>query len=166
MELKKSIDTTTLTFEDRNKIYTVKINLKVINNMTQNTVKAQFNETGGILIGHYEGNPSTAYITEATPQPNDSKSSRFRFLRGTEGLKEKLDLAWSKGNYYLGEWHYHPHGSTTPSVTDATEMKNISLNKHLFCANPILVIIGDGNLSVNYSISIINNGKLELLSQI
>ena len=65
-------------------------------------------ETGGVLIGHYNETLDTAVATRATGPPPDSQRRRTAFYRGTQGLHELLRVLWSKKEYYLGEWHYHP----------------------------------------------------------
>ncbi len=81
-------------------------------------------ETGGIIIGYYDDMCKNAVITEFTNPPEDSKSDRFRFYRGIQGLKKLLQQRWKERNeYYLGEWHLHPGSSPTPSATDIAQMK-------------------------------------------
>lgn len=100
-------------------------------------------ETGGILIGKYSDDCTTAIINEATSPPNDSKHRLSTFFRGTKSLMNKLDSAWQNGYYYLGEWHYHPNSSSEPSLTDRKQMVTLSTNKKLNCPEPILLIIGE-----------------------
>jgi len=44
-------------------------------------------EVGTSLIGYYALHGFDAYITDIAPLPSDSKSSRFTFFRGINGLK-------------------------------------------------------------------------------
>ena len=74
------------------------------------------NETGGILVGRYNENHDTAVVTRATGAPSDSTATRRGFRRGIRGLRAFLARLWREGHeYYLGEWHYHPHGPPEPS---------------------------------------------------
>ena len=57
-------------------------------------------------------------------------------------MKKILDLAWDQGQYYLGEWHYHPNVSSTPSKTDKKQMIILSQDSKLKCPEPILIIVG------------------------
>jgi integrative and conjugative element protein (TIGR02256 family) len=98
------------------------------------------NETGGILLGHYPG-LNTASITQIIGPPSDSKSGRYWFLRGVKGLSILLANAWKKNEYYLGEWHYHPNGTTEPSQQDLTQMRKISKNSQYNCPEPVMIII-------------------------
>lgn len=101
------------------------------------------NETGGILIGKYSEDLKRAQVTIITGAPEDSKSGRTWFHRGTNGLQQLLDELWERqGLFYLGEWHYHPGGTPTPSIQDIVEMNKISKNKAYTCPEPILIIVG------------------------
>lgn len=74
-------------------------------------------ETGGILVGHYTSDKSTAVVTEALPPPKDSMRGRSWFHRGISGLRGLLVKCWNNQvrTYYIGEWHYHPVSILEPS---------------------------------------------------
>lgn len=100
------------------------------------------NETGGILIGRYNASFDTALVSEATPAPPDSRAGRNWFYCGTQGLLSLLDEAWKDGHYYLGEWHFHPLASPTPSETDRRRLRDIAQDERYHCAEPLLLIFG------------------------
>lgn len=100
-------------------------------------------ETGGILVGKYSSDLTTAIVLHIDGPTEDSKSGSTWFFRGVKGLKKKLEIFWRKEQlYYLGEWHYHPLSSPQPSKTDEQHMKSITKNENTSCENPILLIIG------------------------
>ena len=99
-------------------------------------------ETGGVLTGYYNAGHDTAIITRATEPPPDSQSGRTRFYRGTQGLNNMMEHLWENGEYYLGEWHYHPNGSAYPSGVDISQMREIAKDSAARCPEPILLIIG------------------------
>lgn len=108
--------------------------------------KAERIETGGILIGYYYDDKSTAVITEATPPPKDSVSNTFAFQRGVSGLRTLLIEHWrnkKKRKYYLGEWHYHPTTHLEPSGIDLTQMILINQTAEYHCKQPIMILLGD-----------------------
>lgn len=107
-----------------------------------NSVKSGRNETGGILIGRYTDNGRTAVIVEATPRPRGSRFGWAWFQRSNAGLNKILDQRWKDGLHYLGEWHFHPGGSPSPSGPDIVSMQSISSNRQYHCREPILLIIG------------------------
>lgn len=99
-------------------------------------------ETGGILLGRYSMDMRTAIVTQASGPPPDSRATPTTFLRGTTGLQEKLDVAWEQsGDYYLGEWHTHPHADPMPSSLDDRQLRQISQGSYN-CPEPLLLILG------------------------
>lgn len=102
-------------------------------------------ETGGLLLGRYLDEQS-ALVTSISGPPPDSVQQPMTFTRGTEGVDTWLhQQQMEHGRYYLGEWHFHPDGSTTPSPTDKQQMKSIARNPDYNCPEPILVVAGDSN---------------------
>jgi integrative and conjugative element protein (TIGR02256 family) len=99
-------------------------------------------ETGGILIGHYSDDSRFAHITDLVPAPSDSISKRFSFQRGIRGIQKFLNQMWPRRRYYLGEWHFHPDGSASPSDTDENQMRSIAYSGSYHCPEPVLMIIG------------------------
>lgn len=102
-------------------------------------------ETGGVLVGAYSMDHTTADVTLAAGPPPDSHHGPTRFHRGTAGLRRLLQRLWSRPRdhrtYYLGEWHLHPDAAPTPSRTDLAQMRTIAEGPHS-CPEPILVIVG------------------------
>lgn len=119
-------------------------------------------ETGGILVGRYNCRRDTAIITMVAGPPADSTSKRTRFYRGVHGLQSTLDDHWSKGEYYLGEWHYHPDGSPHPSDTDQRQMRDIAGDSHAQCPEPILIIVG-ANRTISVQVFPLNEAAVTLI---
>ncbi|WP_185805426.1 Mov34/MPN/PAD-1 family protein [Bacillus canaveralius] len=118
------------------------------------------NETGGILIGTYKENFTCASVSEILKAPPDSKAGPTWFFRGTKGVKKKLDNLWvEKKHYYLGEWHFHPNGSSDLSNQDIKQMTLIANDNAYKCPEPILLIIGGNLLSWEYSSYVFPKGK-------
>jgi integrative and conjugative element protein (TIGR02256 family) len=103
-------------------------------------------ETGGILLGKYSIDSSVAHILDYSGPPSDSQQRGRSFLRGVNGLKALIDRQWKVGQYYLGEWHYHPHSSSTPSQQDIHQMQQIAADPKYKCPEPILLIVGGSTL--------------------
>jgi len=102
------------------------------------------NETGGILIGHYNDQLDRALVTKVTGPPGDSRAGRAFFVRGTRGLQRLINRLWrSKSSYYLGEWHFHPQGDGTPSGVDRDQMERIAKSPAYLCPEPILLIVAN-----------------------
>jgi integrative and conjugative element protein (TIGR02256 family) len=123
-----------------------------VQSMLDASVKARCRETGGILIGRYGPGGWVADVVEATPKPRGSRSGWFWFQRSNEGLAALLEERWREGYHYLGEWHFHPRGSPTPSGNDRRAMAKIALDDVYRCPEPILVILG-GRPKSDWSLS-------------
>jgi integrative and conjugative element protein (TIGR02256 family) len=103
------------------------------------------NETGGVLIGHYSTARDCACVSSIIPPPKDSVNTPTTFVRGTRGLKALLNKLYrSEGNYYIGEWHFHPNAVPQVSGVDHNQMCRISRSVAANCVEPILLIIGGG----------------------
>jgi integrative and conjugative element protein (TIGR02256 family) len=99
-------------------------------------------ETGGILVGHYSADLALAHLTGLVPAPSDSIAKRFSFQRGIRGLQQVLRKLWREKKYYLGEWHFHPDGSASPSPTDRDQMRSIADAFDYRCPEPVILIVG------------------------
>lgn len=99
-------------------------------------------EYGGLLIGRYTADHSTAVI-EKTILPKRYKASRYYFERGSEGLKEELEALYQQEPklFYVGEWHTHPDGPVDPSGRDKATMAQLVKEENVFIYNPILLIL-------------------------
>ena len=74
-------------------------------------------ETGGILLGHDLG--GRLFVTVAgEPGPNAVRRTDG-FVRDLDHARGLGDAAYEHdGSVWIGEWHTHPGGPTTPSPTD------------------------------------------------
>lgn len=120
----------------------VTISAKALSMMAEFARKRCRRETGGILVGHYSDDLTTARVEFVSDEPPDSRAGRTWFVRGKVGLAAMLEQAWDEGRYYLGEWHSHPGSSATPSGPDLSSITKLARDRALVCRRPILVIIG------------------------
>ncbi len=77
-------------------------------------------ETGGVLLGTWDLTSRIVYIADTIPAPPDSKKRVTSFIRGCEGLLDKVahaGRATSGMLQYVGEWHSHPNGFGTAPAT-------------------------------------------------
>lgn len=92
------------------------------------------NETGGILLGTRDMTRRILYVVDTIPSPPDSKQWPDAYIRGVEGLSDRIDDTFrrSAGNVsYLGEWHSHPTG--TPCSPSADDRQFLAwLAQHMF----------------------------------
>lgn len=74
-------------------------------------------ETGGILLGHDDGD--SMYVTVAGGPGARAARERHRFLRDLGHAQRLADDAYdSDGSVWVGEWHTHPDGPPEPSEVD------------------------------------------------
>lgn len=80
------------------------------------------NETGGVLVGHFDTHHHVCSVVDMIPSPPDSVEWPISYIRGCEGLNEKIEeigQATLGQLQYVGEWHSHPDScSTAPSNDD------------------------------------------------
>lgn len=157
--IKKKMDN--LFFQDNSRLYSINLSKEAYKQMLCYCNKANPYETGGVLIGNYSSNQAVANILQITPPPKNSKHAKCNFHRGSSGLKKVLDEVWKQGQYYLGEWHYHPNASSLPSSLDRSQMIRLSQDKRLNCPEPILIIIGGSKDNWNLNVRLyVNNQEI------
>ena len=110
------------------------------------------NETGGVLIGMYDLPRKTVYVVDTIHSPGDSKERPTLYIRGCEGLEERvIDIsAETAGELeYIGEWHSHPDGcSCAPSNDDLNLFANITDRMTAAGYPALMAIVGQCNQSV------------------
>lgn len=142
----------TLTARTADGVYAVVIEADPMSEIDRLCSTAGEVETGGILIGCYSEDRSTALVSEVTSSPPDSRKHATSFVRGVVGLREILRQRWraKERKHYIGEWHFHPATTVVPSSDDFDQMKTIAQDRAYSCKEPILLILGQsarqGNL--------------------
>lgn len=124
--------------------YRLVIEAGVLDDLDRMCAAAGHMETGGVLVGRYSTDLTTAIILEATPPPPDSRRGPSWFNRGILGLREMLRRRWrsKKRTYYVGEWHFHPAARVEPSAEDIAQAYSICYEENYHCAEPLLLILG------------------------
>ncbi len=135
-------------------MYSLAIGAEVLNLLYSMCVKAGHFETGGVLIGRYSPDLTTALVLEATLPPSDSRRGTSWFNRGIAGLHEMLDRRWHSKNrsYYVGEWHFHPAAYVEPSEKDFAQMYRICSDPKYRCPEPVLLILGRQSIGQERSV--------------
>lgn len=127
--------------------------------------RADHLETGGILVGSYSEDGTGARVNEALGPPRGSRSTPTEFTRNS-GLSKPLQRRWIKRQYYLGEWHSHPKGRTSPSCQDRRQMAEIGNDAAYFCPNPILIIVGRSKGDWRLGVWVLAAGELLRLREV
>lgn len=122
------------------------------------------NETGGVLIGSFDMQRTRIYLVDQIPSPPDSKEWPTAYIRGVEGLAERLSEI---SNYtaqqliYIGEWHSHPFlSSTNPSNDDIKLFEWLGEQRLCDGLPAVISIVGDNNISL--FVDDINSGRAEI----
>ncbi len=107
------------------------------------------NETGGILIGSFDTQYKIIYIVDFTLAPINSKEYPYAFIRGDEGLSDKIKSVQfvTLGKLtYVGEWHSHPEQSECiPSKDDKEILQWIGNYMSGEGLPAVMLIAGDRN---------------------
>jgi len=156
VEFRLSVKNTTMgNYEawSTDRCYGLRIPSKVIERILELCRRASCVETGGILVGYYAKSHDCAIVTACSSAPKDSHCGRRYFQRGVHGLQHWLNTLWNRGRrrYYLGEWHYHPHGSSDLSSIDVAQMKR-DAEDDSYCCPELLMLIVAGDACDQYSI--------------
>ncbi|MCC6676326.1 MAG: Mov34/MPN/PAD-1 family protein [Phycisphaerales bacterium] len=132
-----------LEFKAERSPFAVRLTGRALAQLIAMCIAAGRDETGGLLIGRYSPDHRTAIVEIATGPGGDSRAGRAWLIRGVKGLQRLLDGLWSRsGGYYLGEWHFHPGASPTPSRQDVSQMRAIAESARYHCPEPVLAILG------------------------
>jgi hypothetical protein len=131
--------------------WTVVIDQWLIDHLHQLRKERLPNETGGVLIGMHDVLRKTVYVVDTIHSPADSKEKPTLYIRGCEGLEERVLAINSEtaGELeYIGEWHSHPDGcSCAPSTDDLRLFANITDRMTAAGYRAFMGIVGDQNQS-------------------
>lgn len=119
------------------------------------------NEYGGFLTGYYSENFDKLFLDDFV-LPHKYKGIPCLFERSIDGMKDYfINLFDKKKQYYVGEWHTHPNGSSMYSQTDLDAMKQIEACETVNIKNPILLILSINTECINdFSFYLYNKGEL------
>lgn len=119
------------------------------------------NEFGGFLIGKYSNDFKTLYIEDYI-LPKKYKGFPFIFERSIDGIIDIFKKLFNQKNqYYIGEWHTHPDGSTMYSQTDLNAMVQTVECETVQIKNPILLILSVSKQKLNkFTFYFFENNKL------
>lgn len=146
-------DFATMVLRTPDRRFGVTLSGDVLGELLRHCVAADDHETGGLLIGAYTDRFDMAVVHRVTGPSPDSQAGPTWFRRGVQGLQELLQKRWRmEGDYYLGEWHFHPGALPQPSGDDHAQMQTISRSPPYRCPEPILVILG-GDPAGEWSVS-------------
>jgi len=134
---------------------------KLLNKLGTIGTKHFPNEFGGFLLGNYSKDFKSLLISDYI-LPEKYKAHPTLFERSIEGIVSRFRKIFKEKNqYYVGEWHTHPNGSTMFSQTDLNAMIETVECDTVHIKNPILLILSVSQTALNnYTFYYYNNKKL------
>src|SRR6266849_1420647 len=123
------------------------VHRSVLRQLHDEAQRAFPNETGGVLMGYWIDDASQVVITDVVgPGPRaihytksfvpDHDFQEERIAR----IYEESDRIWT----YLGDWHTHPHGSSSLSRRDRQTLRAIAMHSEARCPLPLMAILAGG----------------------
>lgn len=120
----------------------------LIEKIGETAIKKYPDEFGGFLVGRYSEDFKSVEVTDYI-LPKKYRNSPALFQRSTYDIEKIFkELFIAKKEYYIGEWHSHPNGSTIFSQTDLKAMKESVDCPTVIIKNPILLIVSINRLSL------------------
>jgi hypothetical protein len=127
--------------------WTICLDAELLHRLSTRRSSVLPNETGGVLVGHYDMQRKIVYVVDSVLAPPDSTEYPFAFIRGHSGLPEEMARIRkiTFGNLdYVGEWHSHPEGhGCEPSSDDAVLFGWLSHYLEPLGKPALMIIVGD-----------------------
>jgi hypothetical protein len=127
--------------------WTVRFDEHVLNRLSGLREQKLPNETGGVLLGHFDTQRCVCSVIEVIESPPDSEEWPTSYIRGCKGLQEKVlqaEATTLDQIGYVGEWHSHPKGAAVrPSVDDLKAYAWLDARMLAETLPAIMIIIGD-----------------------
>lgn len=95
---------------------------------------------------------SLIYLIYQICEPKGSVCTPCSFIRGCEGLNasfEEVQIKTANLVRYLGEWHSHPNGPSSPSEADKRQYAEMSKHQEYEDVPFIQMIMGNSDLYLN-----------------
>lgn len=101
-------------------------------------------EVGGWLLGYSDEELGAVVVTHITPP---SRGTPFSIRISGRHHRRYFDEAWnaSAGNVtFLGDWHTHPGGPSTPSERDEEAMRQVAVDPDFGTGPTVIAIVATG----------------------
>lgn len=138
----------------------IHISRSVLRKIEENITTHYPKEFGGVFIGFKE---NKNFIITNILIPDKYENGKTVFVRHPGSLNERLKHIHKLTNGkigYLGEWHSHPDGPTSPSKVDLNAMRNIAKDKNITIDEPLLMIAQIGSVPYDNELYIYSDKKL------
>lgn len=101
-------------------------------------------ESGGVLLGWREAGGSGAVVAGIIGPGPRAVHKRARFSPDSGWQRTEIARAYDASERrlsYLGDWHSHPAGGTTPSLRDEKTARRIGRSRAARVAHPVMIIV-------------------------
>ncbi len=137
-------------FNEELKNLKITISASALKLMEEESSRAKFTETGGVIAGTGSIETGKVHISHASLPGPRARATRYFFQHDRKYCQKFLDdlAIQSSGKIdYLGEWHKHFELVPRPSGTDVKTLMSIAENSDYHVRRPLLLIIGVNNRS-------------------
>ncbi|SDY83376.1 ThiF family adenylyltransferase [Hymenobacter psychrophilus] len=120
-----------------------------------------FRETGGVLLGAFDTQRRQIYIVDHITAPLDSQERGDSFIRGVEGLLDKVEAVKKLTNGqldYVGEWHSHPPNNGTRPSTDDRKLFSWLCDHRIADGLPAVMAIAGDNVNISWYVDDLAKG--------
>jgi integrative and conjugative element protein (TIGR02256 family) len=104
-------------------------------------------ESGGVLLGYWAGEPACPVVTQAVGPGPKAIHDRCWFIPDYEFHEREVSRLYSdsKGTLqYMGDWHSHPGVSGRLSKKDRSTLLRIAKARAARAPRPLMLILGYG----------------------
>jgi hypothetical protein len=105
------------------------------------------------LLGSFDTQRRQIYLVDHITAPLDSQERSDSFIRGIEGLFEKVERVKKLTNGqldYVGEWHSHPPNSGTRTSADDRKLFGWLCDLRIADGLPALMAIVGDNINISW----------------
>jgi hypothetical protein len=123
----------------------------------------RFRETGGVLLGTFDTQRRQIYLVDHVPAPSDSQERSGSFIRGTNGLFDKVERVKKLTNGqldYVGEWHSHPPNNGTKTSADDKKLFGWLCDHRTADGLPALMAIVGDNINISWYVDDLAQGRV------
>lgn len=127
--------------------WTVVTDQSLLDKVAKTRLEKLSNETGGVIVGAHDMERKILYAVDVLPSPPDSTEWPNLYIRGSEGLAQRVEEAEriTDGQLgYVGEWHSHPRSHTpSPSTDDRKAFAWLQEHLEMDGLPAVMLIVGE-----------------------
>ena len=121
----------------------------------------QDKEAGGQLFWELTEQGHRRVVEVTGPRASDRRT-RSTYKADHRQEQREIDQQYTRGRYFLGDWHTHPEGKPSPSAPDIQVIKEIYHSSENPGPGFLLVIVGTGSIRGSLSVSWCNDEVVSL----